>query len=73
MDDEPKFPLSLTRLDTGETETYDDAQDLLCNLEDFDSSDPRDTRVASVTDALGRPVDLVVKIWGLCQFILARR
>jgi hypothetical protein len=41
MQPEPEFPFQLVWLETGEVETYTDADDLMCNLEDFDSTTRR--------------------------------
>lgn len=59
VSDKPQFPIQLVWLETGEVETYEDARDLLCNLEEFDSNNPADRNAAKLTDALGRPVSLV--------------
>ena len=70
----PQFPIRLVWCETGEIETYDDEIDLLQNLEDFDSNEPSDRNAATVTDALGRPVNLVVRIYDdLCEFSLDQR
>lgn len=67
----PQFPLQIVWLETGEAESFEDAQDLICNLEDFDSTDPKAAAEARVTDALGRPVHLLVEIWkDRCEFRL---
>lgn len=73
VSDKPQFPIQLVWLETGEVETYEDARDLLCNLEEFDSNNPADKNAAKLTDALGRPVSLVVRIWeDLCECRLER-
>ncbi|ACX94944.1 hypothetical protein Hneap_0079 [Halothiobacillus neapolitanus c2] len=66
--DEPKFPIQLVWIESGDVETYEDARDLLCNLEEFDSNDPVDRNAARLTDALGRHISLVVRIYDdLCE------
>ena len=72
--DMPQFPIRLVWRETGNVETYEDKIDLLRNLEDFNSNDPSDRNAASVTDALGRPVNLVVRIHDdLCECSLEQR
>ena len=67
----PEFPFQLVWCQTGEVEAFEDPKDLILNLEDFDSDDPADRTAAKVTDARGRPVHLVVKIWtGTCAYRL---
>jgi len=69
--DKPQFPIRLVWHKTGKTETYEDETDLLQNLEDFDSNEPSDGIMATATDALDRPVTLVVRIYDdLCELCL---
>ncbi len=69
--DQPIFPFRVVWKESGEIELYEDSNDLLCSLEDFDSDDP-DWDEAAVTDALGRPVHLFVRIYrDKCEFRLA--
>ncbi len=64
---EPQFPLTLAWTN-GEVETVADTAELLCDLEEFDSSDPADRAEASIFDASGHPVGVRVKIWtGTCD------
>ena len=58
--EEPQFPFRMSWIQTGEIEVYENIKELVCNLEDFDTG--VDGHEASVTDALGRKVHLVVKI-----------
>ena len=70
----PQFPIRLEWHETGEIETYENEVDLLQNLEDFDSNKPKDRNTATATDALGRPVSLVVRIYDdLCEHSLDQR
>lgn len=70
--DKPKFPIRLVWRESGEVETYEDEVDLLQNLEDFDSNELSAKDAATVTDALGRPMNLVVRIYDdLCECSLA--
>ena len=70
--EKPQFPIRLVWSESGEVETYEDEVDLLRNLEDFDSNEPTTKDAATVTDALGRPVNLVVRIYDdLCECSLA--
>lgn len=72
--DIPQFPIRLVWRETGMIETYEDKVDLLRNLEDFNSNEPSDRKAASVSDALGRPVNLVVRIYDdLCECRLETR
>ena len=65
---QPRFPIRIVWHDSGAVEIYQDEIDLLQNLEDFDSSAPGASEEATITDALGRPVILVVRIYdNLCQ------
>lgn len=68
----PQFPIRLIWRESGDIETYKDEVELLQNLEEFDSNEPTDRDAAAVTDALGRPVKLVVRIYDdLCECSLA--
>ena len=68
----PRFPIRIVWRDSGEVEIYQDEIDLLQNLEDFDSNVPGAKDEATITDALGRPVILVVRIYeDLCELSLA--
>ena len=68
----PSFPIRIVWRDSGDVETYQDEIDLLQNLEDFDSNAPGAKDEATIMDALGRPVILVVRIYeGLCEVSLA--
>lgn len=64
---EPEFPISV-RFEDGEVEEYEDADDLIHNLEDFDSD--VDT-ACDVRDARGRPVRLKLKLLDLQELSLA--
>lgn len=63
----PEFPISV-RFEDGELEEYEDADDLIHNLEDFDSD--VDT-VCDVRDARGRPVRLKLELLDLQELSLA--
>ncbi len=68
--DKPQFPIRLVWRESGEVDTFEDEIDLLQSLEDFDSTKPG--AEATATDALGRPVNLVVRIYDdLCECSLA--
>lgn len=70
----PQFPIRLVWRETGKVDTYEDEVDLLRNLEDFDSNEAADRNAATVTDALDRPVNLVVRIYDdLCECSLDQR
>ncbi len=58
---DPVFPLTV-RFEDGEEEQYESVEDLELNLEDFDSEVDADCHV---TDALGRPVRLKLKLLSL--------
>jgi hypothetical protein len=64
---EPEFPI-FVRFEDGEVEEYDDAEDLIYNLEDFDSDLNTD---CDVRDARGRPVRLKLKLLDLKELSLA--
>jgi hypothetical protein len=64
---EPEFPI-FVRFEDGEVEEYEDAEDLIYNLEDFDSD--IDT-ACDVRDARGRPVRLKLKLLDLKELSLA--
>ena len=64
---EPEFPIYV-RFEDGEVEEYEDVDELIHNLEDFDSDlntgcDARDAR--------GRPVRLKLKLLSLKELSLA--
>lgn len=63
----PEFPISV-RFENGEVEEYEDIDDLIHNLEDFDSD--VDT-ACDVRDARGRPVRLTLKLLELKELSLA--
>jgi hypothetical protein len=64
---EPEFPISV-RFETGEVEEYEDVDDLIHNLEDFDS----DLDIScDARDARGRPVRLKLKLLDLKELSLA--
>lgn len=63
---QPEFPISV-RFENGEVEEYDDADDLIHNLEDFDSDLNTD---CDVRDAHGRPVRLKLKLLDLKELSL---
>lgn len=63
---QPEFPISV-RFENGEVEEYDDADDLIHNLEDFDSDLNTD---CDVRDARGRPVRLKLKLLDLKELSL---
>lgn len=64
---QPEFPISV-RFENGEIETYDDLEDLIHNLEDFDSDVNED---CEVRDAVGRRVHLKLKLLELKELSLA--
>lgn len=57
----PQFPIKVVWKESGEIESFENEEDLMGTLEDFDSE--ADLEEASVEDAKGRPVRLRVKIW----------
>ncbi|HKU74652.1 MAG TPA: hypothetical protein VJR02_12075 [Pyrinomonadaceae bacterium] len=63
----PEFPISV-RFENGEIESYDDLEDLIHNLEDFDSDLQED---CEARDALGRRVRLKLKLLDLKELSLA--
>lgn len=60
------FPVSTT-FEDGEVEQYEDVEDLIYNLEDFDSDADAGCRVI---DKLGRPVRLKLKLLELEELSL---
>jgi len=64
---QPQFPIYV-RFENGETETYDDVEELILNLEDFDSDLDKD---CEARDALGRRVRLKLKLLELKELSLA--
>ena len=72
MNDSPLFPLRIRWVDSGEVDEYVDDEELMFNLEEFDSSNPADREAAIVHDSLGRKVDLLVSlINGRCESTLS--
>ena len=55
---QPEFPISV-RFEDGEVESYDDVEDLVFNLEDFDSDVDTD---CEARDARGRRVRLKLQL-----------
>ena len=66
---EPEFPISV-RFENDEVEEYEDAHDLIHNLEDFDTDINTD---CDVRDARGRPVRLKLKLLDLKELSLAEQ
>jgi len=64
---EPEFPIYV-RFEDGEVEQYDDVEELIYDLEDFDSD--LDTG-CDARDARGRPVRLKLKLLNLKELSLA--
>lgn len=64
---EPEFPI-FVRFEDGEVEQYDDVEELILNLEDFDSDLDTD---CDARDARGRPVRLKLKLLDLKELSLA--
>jgi len=64
---QPEFPIYV-RFENGEIESYDDLEDLIHNLEDFDSDMDQD---CEARDALGRRVRLKLKLLDLKELSLA--
>jgi hypothetical protein len=64
---QPEFPISV-RFENGEIESYDDLDELIHNLEDFDSDLDKD---CEARDALGRRVRLKLKLLDLKELSLA--
>ncbi|HKS11068.1 MAG TPA: hypothetical protein VJS13_16075 [Pyrinomonadaceae bacterium] len=63
---QPEFPISV-RFENGEVEEYEDADDLIHNLEDFDSDVNTD---CEARDARGRLVRLKLKLLDLKELSL---
>ena len=66
---EPEFPISI-RFENGEVEEYEDVDELIHKLEDFDSD--LDT-ACDARDARGRPVRLKLKLLDLKELSLAEQ
>ena len=64
---QPEFPIYV-RFENGEIESYDDLEELICNLEDFDSDLDKD---CEARDAVGRRVRLKLKLQELKELSLA--
>jgi hypothetical protein len=64
---QPEFPISV-RFENGEIESYDDLDELIHNLEDFDSDLDTD---CEARDAFGRRVRLKLKLLELKELSLA--
>lgn len=62
----PEFPISV-RFENGEIESYDDVEELIHQLEDFDSDRATD---CEARDALGRRVRLKLKLLELKELSL---
>lgn len=62
----PEFPISV-RFENGEVESYDSIEDLVLNLEDFDSDVNTD---CEARDALGRRVRLKLQLLELKELSL---
>ena len=63
---QPEFPISV-RFENGEIESYDSVEDLIHNLEDFDSDVSTD---CETRDARGRRVRLKLKLLELKELSL---
>ena len=63
---QPEFPISV-RFENGEVESYDSVEDLIFNLEDFDSDVSTD---CEARDARGRRVRLKLKLLELKELSL---
>ena len=63
----PEFPISV-RFENGEIESYNDIEELIHNLEDFDSDLDQD---CEARDAVGRRVRLKLKLLELKELSLA--
>jgi len=63
---QPQFPISV-RFENGEIESYASVDDLICNLEDFDSDVNTD---CEARDARGRRVRLKLKLLELNELVL---
>ena len=66
---EPEFPISV-RFENDEVQEYEDAHDLIHNLEDFDTDINTD---CDVRDARGRAVRLKLKLLVLNELPLAEQ
>lgn len=64
---QPEFPISV-RFENGEIESYNDLEELIHNLEDFDSDMAPD---CEARDAIGRRVRLKLKLLELKELSLA--
>lgn len=64
---QPEFPISV-RFENGEIESYHDLEELIHNLEDFDSEVATD---CEVRDAIGRRVRLKLSLLELQELSLA--
>lgn len=64
---QPEFPISV-RFENGEIESYNDLEELIHNLEDFDSDVETD---CEARDAIGRRVCLKLKLLELKELSLA--
>lgn len=64
---QPEFPISV-RFENGEIEAYDDVEELIHNLEHFDSDVYED---CEARDALGRRVRLKLELLDLKELSLA--
>ena len=64
---EPEFPIYI-RFEDGEVEEYEDVEELIYDLEDFDSDLYTD---CDARDARGRPVRLKLKLLDLKELSLA--
>jgi hypothetical protein len=63
---QPEFPI-FVRFENGEVESYDSVEDLIHDLEDFDSDLDTD---CEARDALGRKVRLKLKLLDLKELSL---
>jgi len=63
---QPEFPIYV-RFENGEVESYDDVEELILNLEDFDSDVDTD---CEARDARGRRVRLKLKLLELKELSL---
>lgn len=59
MSGKPQFPLKVSFSDDNEVQVFENADELACTLEWFDSDD--DEYHAKVCDALGREVHVIVR------------
>ena len=68
---ELQWPLRFTEFDTGEVSYFASRAELVTGLEDWDTRDPECCAEGRIEDALGRAVDLRVKIYsGVCEVSL---